>query len=185
MPTITVLVSAICVVLSSSVALAQSSGSARAPLGSVIDLWVTKTEQIVVPAADALPERSYDFRPTAGEFARVRSFAEQVSHLAAANYQLAARVLGEEPPAGTMNETAPASVKTKAQVMEYLRASFQSLHRAASGITVQNAEDPIVTGKEMQSGVGLMIDALAHAQNHYGQIVEYLRMNHIVPPASR
>jgi len=70
-------------------------------------------------------------------------------------------------------------------VMEYLRASFQSLHRAASGITVQNAEDPIVTGKEMQSGVGLMIDALAHAQNHYGQMVEYLRMNGIIPPASR
>ena len=71
MQTITVLVSAICVVLSSSVTLARSSGSARAPLGSVIDLWVTKTEQIVVPAADALPERSYDFRPTAGEFAHV------------------------------------------------------------------------------------------------------------------
>jgi hypothetical protein len=138
---------------------------------SVIDLWVTKTEQIVVPAADALPECSYDFRPTAGEFAGVRSFAEQVSHLAPANYQLAARVLGEEPPTGTMNEAAPASVKTKARVMDYLRGSFQSLHRAASCITVENAEDPIVMDNETQNSVGLIIDALAHAQNHYGQPV--------------
>src|SRR5438132_7250341 len=172
-------------VSSGGAAIAQPPDAARAALGRIVDLWVTKTEQIVVPAADALPERAYRFTPTAGEFAGVRSFAEQVSHLAAANYQLAARVLGEEPPAGTMNETAPASVKTKAQVMDYLRGSFQLLHRAASGITVQNAEDPIVTGKETQSGVGLIIDALVHAQNHYGQMVEYLRMNHIVPPASR
>ena len=130
----------------SIVTLAQSPQSARAPLGSVLDLWVSKTEGVVVSAADALPERSYDFTPRAGEFAGVRSFADQVKHLAAANYQLAARVLGEEPPAGTMNETAPPSVKTKAQVMEYLRGSFESLHRGAARITLQNAEDPIVMG---------------------------------------
>lgn len=172
------------VVLHSGLARAQSA-AARAPIGAIVDLWVAKTEQIVVPAADALPEGLYGFRPTAGEFAGVRSFAEQVTHLSAANYQLAARVLGEEPPAGTVNETAPASVQTKAQVMDYLRGSFQALHRAAARITVENAEDPIVIGRETENAVGLVMDAIAHAQNHYGQMVEYLRMNHIVPPASR
>ena len=185
MQKIIVHLSALLMTVSSGAAIAQPPDAARAPLGRIVDLWVTKTEQIVVPAAEALPERAYRFTPTAGEFAGVRSFAEQVKHLAAANYQLAGRVLGEEPPAGTMNETAPASVKTKAQIMDYLRGSFELLHRAAARITVQNAEDPIVVGKEMQNGVGLVIDAIAHAQNHYGQIVEYLRMNRIVPPASR
>jgi len=69
--------------------------------------------------------------------------------------------------------------------MEYLRGSFERLHRAAAGLTVENAEAPIIVGKETQNGVGLVIDAIAHAQNHYGQMIEYLRMNRIVPPASR
>src|SRR5205807_8841631 len=118
MQKIIVLLSALLMTVGSGAAIAQLPDAARAPLGRIVDLWVTKTEQIVVPAADALPERAYSFTPTAGEFAGVRSFAEQVKHLAAANYQLAGRVLGEEPPAGTMNETAPASVETKAQIAE-------------------------------------------------------------------
>ena len=179
------LVSLVFGALSASPSLAQSAVRTGAPLGSIVDLWVTKTEEVVVPAADALPERSYDFRPTAGQFTGVRSFGQQVSHLAAANYQLAARLLGEQPPAGTVNETAPASVKTKAQVMVYLRGSFQLLHRAAAQITLENAEDPIVMGQETETAVGLVIDAIAHAQNHYGQMVEYLRMNGIIPLASR
>jgi len=172
-------------VLTQAAASNQSSGHARAPISQVMDSWVTKTERLVVPAAEALPEDSYAFVPTAGTFAGVRSFADQVKHLAAANYQLAAKALGEEPPAGTKNETAPASVKTKAQIMDYLKGSFASLHRAAALINTHNLEDPILMGQETQSGVGVLIDALAHSQNHYGQLVEYLRMNHIVPPESR
>jgi DinB superfamily len=164
---------------------AQSTQAPRMPVGEVIDLWVSRTEQLVVPAADALPERAYGFRPTAGEFNGVRTFAEQVTHLAAANYQLAALVLGEDPPPGTKNETAPPSVRTKAEIMSYLRASFASLHRAARKITVQNVEDAIVVGNESQNAAGVVIDALVHDQNHYGQMIEYLRMNGIVPPASR
>jgi len=100
MQKIIVFLSALFTAVSCGAATAQPPDTARAPLGQIVDLWVTKTEQIVVPAADALPERAYGFTPSAGEFAGVRSFAEQVKHLAAANYQLAARVLGEEPPAG-------------------------------------------------------------------------------------
>ena len=69
--------------------------------------------------------------------------------------------------------------------MAYLKGSFAMLHCAATGLTVQNVETPIAIRSETQSALGLIIDALAHAQNHYGQMVEYLRMNRIVPPASR
>ena len=159
--------------------------AARASVATVVDLWVTKTERLTLPVADALPEDRYGFVPTAGEFAGVRSFGEQLTHLAAANYQLAGRVLHIEPPAGTRNETAPASIRTKAEIIAYLQESFVWLHRAATGLTMQNIEDPIAVNKEIESPVGLIIDALAHSQNHYGQLVEYLRMNHVVPPASR
>jgi hypothetical protein len=85
---------------------------------------VTQIEELVVPAADALPEEQYAFAPTNGEFKGARTFAEQVKHLAAANWQLGARAAGETPPAGTHDETAPESIRTKAQIMDYLRGSF-------------------------------------------------------------
>ena len=165
--------------------LAQPPARPGIPIDRIADVWVTKTEQLLIPAADALPENLYAFAPTAGEFTGVRTFGEQVKHLAAANYQLAALILGEQPPSGTANEAAPASVRTKAQIMEYLRGSFASLHRAARRLTTQNLEDPILVGRDPQTGIGVILDAVAHSQNHYGQIVEYLRMNRIVPPASR
>jgi len=164
---------------------AQSQTATNIPISHIMDIWVTRTEQLLVPAADALPEPLFDFRPAGDGFRGVRSFGEQVKHLAAANYQLGSRVLGEQPPAGTHDETAPDSVRTKAQIMEYLRGSFRCLHRAADRVSESNLDEPIAVGRDTQTGVGLLIDAIAHSQNHYGQMVEYLRMNGIVPPASR
>ncbi len=107
-------------VLSGTCLIAQVATSPHT-VSQVVDFWVTNTEQLVVPAADAMPEGKYSFAPSNGEFSGVCTFAEQVKHLAAANYQLAAGTLGEEPPAGTDHETAPDSVKTKAQVTDYLK----------------------------------------------------------------
>jgi hypothetical protein len=153
-------------------------------VSQVVDFWVTNTEQLLVPAADAMPEAKYSFAPSNGEFSGVRTFAEQVKHLAAANYQLAAAVLGEQPPAGTDHETAPGSVKTKAQVIEYLKGSFTTLHRAAAALNENNMDDPMPS-KGNRTRLLMLIDAVVHSSNHYGQMVEYLRMNNIVPPASR
>jgi hypothetical protein len=153
-------------------------------VSQVVDFWVTNTEQLVVPAADAMPEAKYSFAPSNGEFSGVRTFADQVKHLAAANYQLAAATLGEEPPAGTDHETAPDSVKTKAQVIEYLKGSFASLHRATVALNESNLDDPIPS-KGNRTRLLMLIDSVVHSSNHYGQMVEYLRMNNIVPPASR
>jgi hypothetical protein len=137
-----------------------------------------------VPAAEAMPESNYSFAPSNGEFKGVRTFADQVRHLAAANDQLGAGVLGEEPPPGTQNETAPASVRTKAEIMECLKASFACLHRAAAAIEEANMNEPLAL-KGSRTRLWLLIDAVAHSSNHYGQMVEYLRMNGTVPPASR
>jgi hypothetical protein len=169
------------------IAMAQAARPAEnMGLSKAIDEWVTKTEQVVVPAAEAMPEERYSFAPTAGEFAGVRTFAEQVKHLAAANYQLGAHVLGERPPHDEQGEKGPGTVKTKAEIMEYLKGSFTYLHKAASTIDNKNAADSVEwSGKQQGTRMGLIIDALAHSQNHYGQMVEYLRMNGIIPPESR
>ena len=161
----------------------QASSEQR-NISKELDAWITRTEELLVPAADAMPEEKYSFAPSAGEFQGVRTFAEQVKHFAATNYILAAAALGEKPPHGERNETAPDSVRTKAEIMDYLRASFALLHRAAASITPGN-ETEIIGTRPRGTRAGFIIDALLHSQNHYGQMVEYLRMNGIVPPESR
>jgi uncharacterized damage-inducible protein DinB len=165
----------------------DAAGGPQPSAASVLDAWVTQVEQLVVPAADALPGERYSFAPSGGEFRGARTFAEQVKHLAAANWQLGSRAAGETPPAGTRNETAPESIRTKAQVMEYLRGSFACLHRAASASAGARLVEPIdgTSGTWQRTRLGLLMDAIAHSSNHYGQMAVYLRMNGIVPPASR
>ena len=151
-------------------------------VGKELDVWVSKIEEQVVPTADAMPEEKYGFVPTAGTFEGTRSFAEQVKHLAAANYILASAALGEKPPLQEQGEKAPDFLKSKAEIMGYLTGSFALLHRAAAAINKANEEEIV---KFDRTRPGLIIDALIHCDDHYGQIVEYLRMNGIVPPASR
>src|SRR5215831_11857546 len=90
---------------------ATTAGSSDA--SHVLDEWVSNTESEILEAADAMPVERYSFAPTAGAFRNVRSFGEQVKHLAAANYQLGARILRESPPHGEHNEEAPDSIRTK------------------------------------------------------------------------
>ena len=137
-------------VLSGTCLIAQV-GTSQDTVSQVGDFWLTNTEQLVVPAADAMPEGKYSFAPSNGEFSR------------AANYQLAAGTLGEEPPAGTDHETAPGSVKTKAQVMDYLKGSFTSLHRAAAALNENNMDDPIPS-KGNRTRLLMLIDAVVHSQ---------------------
>ena len=187
--------------LASALLIAQAKQTDHRDVGKELDAWVSKTEQHLVPAADAMPEEKYGFAPTAGQFDGVRTFAEQVKHLAATNYIIASAVLGEKPPHQERNETPPESLKSKAEIMEYLRGSFALLHRAAASIT-DNNQTPTIGADRSASWLaetygseapgafvdrtrpGLIVDALTHSWNHYGQIVEYLRMNGIVPPAS-
>lgn len=177
----------VCALLSIWVAtsIGQSlKGETHRSVGKELDVWVTKTEEQIVSAADAMPEEKYDMQPMAGEFKGVRTFAEQVKHLAATNYILASAVLGEKPPHQERHESAPVSLKSKAEIMEYLKGSFGYLHRAAAAINESN-ENETMPQMDGRTRPGLIVDALLHSFNHYGQIVEYLRMNGIVPPVSR
>jgi uncharacterized damage-inducible protein DinB len=143
----------------------------------------------IVGLAEAMPADKYRFAPTAGEFHGVRTFGQQIKHLAATNYILAAAALGQAPPADAGDEAGPDSVHTKAQHLAYLAGSFDALDRAAAAIgdrSVPVKSSPI---SPFQGGsatrLALVAEALIHTNDHYGQLVVYLRMNGIVPPASR
>jgi uncharacterized damage-inducible protein DinB len=147
------------------------------------------TEKVIVSAADAMPADKYGFAPTDGEFKGVRTFGQTVKHLSATNYILAAAALGEEPPADAGDELGPEAVRTKDEIIRYLKGSFVHLDQAIEAIgqkTVPVKSSPISPLKSAEATrLALVVESLVHAFDHYGQMVEYLRMNGVVPPASR
>jgi uncharacterized damage-inducible protein DinB len=146
-------------------------------------------EKVIVSAADAMPADKYGFAPTDGEFKGVRTFGQQVKHLAATNHILAAAALGEEPPADAGDEAGPETVRTKDEILNYLNGSFAHLSKAIDAIGQTNASanpSPISPLKKSEvTRSALVVESLFHAADHYGQMIEYLRMNGVVPPASR
>jgi uncharacterized damage-inducible protein DinB len=153
----------------------------------LLDHSVTNVEHEFVSAADAMPEDKFGFAPTNGEFKGVRTFAQQIKHVAAVNYELGAAILEEKPPVDIGDESGPASVTSKADIMKYLNDSFAYVHKAVKTIDEKNLTETVKSpfGEGHVSRLGLAMAVAAHAFDHYGQMAVYLRMNGIIPPASR
>lgn len=170
---------------------ATAAGQMAAPppaktLGEALhtDLNIAKSD--FIPAAEAMPEDKYSFAPSNGEFKGVRTFAQQVKHVAAANYMFGSTILGQKPPLELGSENGPDSIKSKADIMKFLNDSFDYLDKALASITDKNALDQIDSPFGMKSArLSFGTFSTAHPFDHYGQMVVYLRMNGIVPPASR
>ena len=153
--------------------------------GDTFNAVLTIVSGEFVSAADAMPEDKYSFAPSSGEFKGVRTFAQQVKHVAATNYAFGSAILGEKPPVEG-GENGPDNIKTKAEIMKFLNDSFDYLRKALASISDKNQLDEVSLFGEMKMARGSIGSfAVAHPMDHYGQMVEYLRMNGIVPPASR
>ncbi|MGB8542894.1 MAG: DinB family protein [Candidatus Acidiferrales bacterium] len=175
-------------VLGSGLAQAQDAKPAEhLSIAQVMDRGVSGVEREFVPAAEAMPEDKYSFAPTNGEFKGVRTFAQQVKHVAAVNYMVGAAILEEKPPVDLGSENGPDSVKSKADIVKFLKDSFIYVHKAVGTINENNLLTPIKSpfGEGMTTRLGMSTLVVSHCFDHYGQMVEYLRMNGIVPPASR
>ena len=169
-----------------SLGLAQAKQEKKT-ISQVLDGGVKTIESELVPAAEAMPEDKYSFAPTGGEFKGVRTFAQQVEHVAAVNYIVGASILGEKSPVDPNQENGPANLKSKADILKFLKDSYTYAHKAVATITEANALEPITVpfGKETGTRAGMATVFAWHGFDHYGQMVIYLRMNGIVPPASR
>jgi hypothetical protein len=149
-----------------------------------VEEMIAGVEKTLTGVATEMPEEKYRFVPTAGAFRGVRSFAAQIKHAAAVQNLVAASILGDPITADMSDERGPDAVKTKAEVLTYLADSFAHLRKAARTVDERNAFLPIkgVFGSAPATRIGLIAGAVAHTSNHYGQVVEYLRMNGLVPP---
>lgn len=153
----------------------------------VLDHSVSSTEREFTSAAEAMPEDKFSFAPTNGEFKGVRTYAEQIKHVAAVNYIYGAAILGEKVPVDVGDESGPANLKSKAEILNYLKDSFAYVHKAIATVNEKNLVEPMRSpfGEGTVTRLSLATAVVGHGFDHYGQMVEYLRMNGIVPPASR
>jgi hypothetical protein len=154
------------------------------PMAGTVVQWFSMVERSFLSLADALPAEKYSFKPSSGKFDDVRTFAEQVKHVACANIAFFNEVEHKQPPADC-ESGGPSPARTKADLMQYLRDSFAYAGRVMRQLTPANAMDPVegpYGGKTTRLGISTL--AIWHATDHYGQLVVYLRMNGIVPPAS-
>jgi len=166
---------------------AAQAKDAKKTTSQVLDGTVKIIESEFVPAAEAMPEDKYDFAPSNGEFKGVRTFSQQIKHVAAVNYIIAAAILGEKSPVDTGGESGPDNIKSKADIVKFAKDSYAYAHKAVASITDETALSEVKSpfGDNKLTKMGLATFFAWHGFDHYGQMAVYLRMNGIVPPASR
>jgi hypothetical protein len=158
----------------------------KTTVSKVYDGELSMAEREIVPAVEAMPEAKFNFAPTDGNFKDVRTFAQQAKHLAAVVYIAAAGVKNEKPPVDTGGEAGPESMKTKAQIVQFVKDAFSYAHTAFATLNSENELDLVKSpfGGPDAARARWASVVLWHSFDHYGQMVVYLRMNGIVPPAS-
>lgn len=166
----------------------QPKAAAETTPGQAVDAAYGHVVGQFLPAADAMPEDKFGFAPKEGEFKGAMTFAQQLKHVASVNYMVGAAILGEKPPADLgSGEAGPAALQTKAEILKYLKDSFAYARRAIAAITAKSATEarPSPFGQGTITPLGMATLLSFHAMDHYGQMAVYLRMNGIIPPASR
>lgn len=174
-----------------AVGMAQNEAAKKAEpakpmdISAVLERSLSGAEKNMVGMAEAMPDEKYNFVPKDGEFKDVRTFALQVRHVAAANYALGGLIAGEKPPVDPGKDENGPELKTKAEIVQQLKDSFAYLHKVFGGITAEKALEPMKMGNSTGTRLGFAVMTVSHVNDHYGQCVVYLRMNGIIPPASR
>ena len=159
-------------------------------LSALVDRQVSQYEKLVVDVAEAMPEDKYNFTPASlnipgAAYKDVRTFAVLIKHTATANYRFWTTLTGEKMPESIKGPNGPDELKTKAEIVQFLKDSFAVGHRAAKTVTPENALEQLPFFNRTAPRLLIASGAVIHAADEYGQMVEYLRMNGIVPPASQ
>ena len=176
---------------SSAAAGASASASIPPTVASAIDHEISLVEKEVVEAAEAMPEDKFAFSPEklnlpGSDYKGVRTFGEQLKHIAASNYLIWSPITGEKPPDTVNDGKGPDNMKAKAEIIKFVKDSFAFGHKSVATLNSANLVQPITSGSgRPTTRLFLATFAPAHCFDHYGQMIEYLRMNGIVPPASR
>jgi hypothetical protein len=153
----------------------------------IFDRQLTNTEREVVGLAEAMPADKFNFAPTNGAFAGVRTFGTQAKHIAFEINSVASALLSEPIPSQD-HDNGPDNLTSKVEIVKYLKDAFAHAHRAIATLTNENLLELTTNPfnpKDKNTRVASVGIFFWHTYDHYGQMVEYLRMNNLIPPASR
>jgi uncharacterized damage-inducible protein DinB len=173
----------IAVMIFSPAVRAQDEPPPKTISDSINFIW-KDIEHDFVALVEAMPEAKWNYKPTQGEFKGVRTFGEQVKHIACSNEAWAKQISGEKPPS-RCDLGGPNPAKTKSEILQYLRDSFALIDKAIADTSTENLLHPNAGPYWGPNRLSALTAEVWHVSDHYGQLVEYLRMNGIVPPASR
>ena len=191
------LITTCCVMsLSALAATAQMAGGPGPAVGTIatpaaaFDSQLSVIEFEMMGAVKAMPAEKFDFAPSTTifvpsqkpEFEKVRTFGQQATHVAEANYFFYSIISGLKP---DMDVKGIEKLTKKDDIVAALAGSFAFAHKAMATLTVGNAFEVVKSPEPgFQTRATLASFGVSHGFDHYGQMVEYLRMNGIVPPAS-
>ncbi|MEZ0610513.1 DinB family protein [Fibrella sp. WM1] len=127
---------------------------------------------------DAMPEDGVGFKPTA----EIRSFAEQMLHLANANYNFGAMVSGKPNPMQGKSLEKMDDMKTKAALTKAVMDSYDFMIDAVKGLTDAQLAESVKMGQREMSREVLLAKAFEHQTHHRGQCTVYIRLKGVKPP---
>jgi uncharacterized damage-inducible protein DinB len=145
--------------------------AASNPLTTTLSIFRLNMQDKIIKSADAMPESKYSYRPTK----EVRSFAEILNHVADISYTLCSNVKGEANPMATTTKV------SKAEIMAYLKGSFDYCDGVYSGFTDAHLNDPAEFFGVKTNKMFILTQVGNHDALHYGNLVTYLRLNGLVP----
>lgn len=145
------------------------------PLTAAVTERFNRLRLDVEESAEVVPEGKYSFRLTDGQ----RAFGEWIAHIASGNYSFCAVIKGERPPERARQVP---NLKTKGELVAAVKDSFAYCAESLKDMNDQKALAP--AGPSQTPPVRGMINLVASGNEHYGNIVGYMRANNIVPPST-
>src|SRR5271154_4849478 len=126
-----------------SAARTQEAQPVAPTIASAVDKEISGVEKQVVDAAEAMPEEKFNFSPenlniAGSDYKGVLTFALQVRHIAASNYAIWSPLTGDKFPTDFLGGNGPENLRSKADILKFLKDSFALGHKAAATLTTQN-----------------------------------------------
>lgn len=157
--------------------LSQQASSPANPITASEKGLYSFISNAVVGAAEKMPEENYSFKPSPD----VRTFGQLVGHVADANYMFCSQAVGEANPSKASIEKSKTS---KADLIAGLKEAVAYCDKAFSGMTDTAGSRMVQFMSFHLAKLSLLSLNTAHTDEHYGNMVTYLRIKGIVPPTS-
>jgi uncharacterized damage-inducible protein DinB len=141
------------------------------PLTDTLSLFSKNMQDKIMKAAETMPESKYSYRPTKD----VRSFGEILTHVADISYYLCSNMKGAAKPVMTGGKS------SKAEIIAYVKGSFDYCDGAFSGFSDAHLNDPADFWGFTTNKMFIVTQLGNHDALHYGNLVTYLRLNGLVP----